>query len=76
MTHAPEGVRVWDHRRMIVTLEAQGFQTMEQIRAFLEGAQVLDFEGPREGVYDWIAGELRRFGYVLLQRLKKRLVRR
>jgi DNA-binding transcriptional ArsR family regulator len=49
---------------MIVTLKTQGLQTLDQIRAFVEGAQGLDFAAPaREEAYDWIAGELRRFQY-------------
>ena len=52
---------------MIVTLKTQGLQTLEQIRAFLEGAQALDFEAPNhQAVYSWIAAELRRFRYVHL----------
>ena len=49
---------------MIVTLKTQGLQTLEQVRAFLEGSQPLGFEAPaREAAYDWVAGELRRFRY-------------
>ena len=52
---------------MIVTLKAQGLQTMEQIRAFLESTHPLDFDVPtRETIYNWIAGELRRLGYLRL----------
>lgn len=48
---------------MIVTLKTQELQTLEYIRAFLEGSQPLSFEAPqREAAYDWIASELRRFG--------------
>ena len=49
---------------MIVTLKTQGLQTLDQIRAFVEGAQGLDFAAPaREEAYDWITSELRRFQY-------------
>ena len=89
MTHEPEGRAffqrevslkggwVWDHRRMIVTLKTQGLQSMEQIRAFLEGTQPLDFDAPdRKARYHWISGELRRLGYLRLGKADKGLVRR
>ena len=58
-------------------LKTQGLQTMEQIRAFLEGTHPLDFDVPaREALYDWIAGELRRLGYLRLGKADKGLVRR
>ena len=61
---------------MIVTLKTQGFQTLEQIRAFLEGTQPLDFRVPgREGAYDFIVRQLRRFGYAGLGKADKGLVR-
>jgi len=62
---------------MIVTLKTQGLQTLEQIRAFLEGTEALNFDAPaRESAYDWIAAELRRFGYLRLSKGDKGLVRR
>lgn len=62
---------------MIVTLKTQGLQTLEQVRAFLEGAQSLGFTAPaREAAYDWIACELRRFQYSRLGKADKGLVRR
>ena len=62
---------------MIVTLKTQGLQTLEQVRAFLDGAQALGFEAPaRESAYDWIAAELRRFRYAGLTKADKGLVRR
>ena len=68
---------VWDHWRMIVTLKTQGLQTLEQIRAFVEGSQPLDFAAPsRESAYDWIGGELRRLGYRHLSKADKGWVRR
>ena len=61
---------------MIVTLKTQGLQTLEQIRAFLEGTQPLDFRVPgREGAYDFIVRQLRRFGYAGLGKADKGLVR-
>jgi transposase InsO family protein len=62
---------------MIVTLKTQGLQTLEQVRAFLEGSQTLDFEVPtREVAYDWIAAELRRLKYTRLGKVNKGLVKR
>ena len=62
---------------MIVTLKTQGLQTLDQIRAFLEGSQPLGFETPaREEAYGWIASELRRFGYLRLGKAGKGLMRR
>lgn len=62
---------------MIVTLKTQGLQTLEEIRAFLEGAQPLGFEAPaREAAYEWIGAELRRLAYLRLGKADKGLVRR
>ncbi len=45
---------------MIATLKTKGLQSMEQIRAFLEGTHPLDFDAPsRENLYGRIAGEPR-----------------
>lgn len=58
-------------------LKTQGLQSLEQVRAFLEGAHPLGFEAPaREAAYDWIAGELRRLHYLRLSKANKGLVRR
>lgn len=57
-------------------LKTQGFHSLEQIRAFLEGSQPLGIEVPaREAAYDWMAAELRRFGYTRLGKADKGLVR-
>lgn len=62
---------------MIVTLKTQGLQTLEQLRAFLEGTQPLGFEVPdREAANDFIAQTLRRFGYMRLGKADKSLMRR
>jgi len=62
---------------MIVMLKTQGLQTLEQVRAFLEGSQPLGFEVPaREAAYEWITGELRRLHYPRLGKADKGLVRR
>jgi len=58
-------------------LKTQGLQSLEQIRAFLEGTQALGFEAPaRKDAYDWVAKELRRFNYLQLGKADKGLVRR
>lgn len=58
-------------------LKTQGLQSLEHIRRFLEGSEPLGFEAPtREAAYEWIAGELRRFGYARLGKADKGLVRR
>ena len=61
---------------MIVTLRTEGLQSLEQIRAFVEGSTELGFEPPdRSAVYAWIAIELRRFGYPRLGKADKGLMR-
>ncbi|MQM39743.1 hypothetical protein KBTX_03774 [wastewater metagenome] len=58
-------------------LKTQGLQSLEQVRAFLEGVRPLGFEAPaREAAYEWIAGELRRLHYPRLGKADKGLVRR
>lgn len=60
-----------------MTLKTRGLQTLEQVRAFLEGSQPIDFAAPtREAAYGWIGGELRRLGYARLGKADKGLVRR
>ncbi len=62
---------------MIVTLKTQGLQSLEQVRAFLEGTQPLGFTAPDRGAaYEWIAAELRRFAYLRLGRAEKGCLRR
>ena len=58
-------------------LKTQGLQTLEQIRAFLDGAQPLGFDAPaRDDLYDWLTNELRRLRYPRLGKADKGLVRR
>jgi hypothetical protein len=62
---------------MIVALESQGLQTLEQVRAFLEGPHPLDFEAQvREAPYHWIGTELHRLRYTGLGKADGGLVRR
>ena len=61
---------------MIVTLRTEGLQSLEQIKAFVEGSAPLGFEPPdRDAVYDWLVTELRRFGYIRLGKTDKGLMR-
>lgn len=62
---------------MIVMLNTQRLQSVDQVRAFLEGAHPLGIAAPtREDAYDWMAGELRRLKYTRLGKADKGLVRR
>ena len=54
---------------MIVTLQTEGLQTVEHIRAFLEVCS-------REAANDLIAKTLRRFGYARLGKADKGMLRR
>ena len=59
-----------------MTLRTEGLQSLEQIKAFVEGSAPLGFEPPdRDAVYDWLVTELRRFGYVRLGKADKGLMR-
>lgn len=54
---------------MIVTLESQRLQTMEQVRAFLEGSEAVDYQhADRAGAYAFVRGMLVRLGYGALGR--------
>ena len=60
---------------MLVTLRSEGLQSLEQIKAFLEGIAALGFEPPGlEAVYDLLATELHRFGYARLGKTYKCLM--
>ena len=57
-----------------MTLQTQGLQTLEQVRAFLEGAGSVEFEAhDREAAYGFIAQALTRFRYFHLVRAEKGL---
>jgi hypothetical protein len=61
---------------MIVTLQTHGLQTLEQIRSFLEGNQILEFEPPqRKAAYEFVSQTLQRLDYARLGRADKGLVR-
>lgn len=58
-------------------LKTQGLQTLDQMRAFVAGAQPIGFQAPaRDAAYAWIADELRRLRYHGLRKADKGLVRR
>jgi hypothetical protein len=61
---------------MIVKLHSQRLQTLDEIRAFLDGATALDFKVPsRDEAYDWIEGSLHQLGYRRLGKADKGLIR-
>ena len=62
---------------MIVTLQTERLATLEQVRAFVEGNEAVDFAGAgRRSTYEFIGRTLGRFGYRRLARSDKGLVRR
>jgi hypothetical protein len=61
---------------MIVTLKTQGLQTLEQIRAFLDGTEAIDFKiDNRREAYDFVTETLRRFRYERLGKTERGLVK-
>ena len=61
---------------MIVTMQTHGLQTLEQIRSFLEGNQLVEFDLPeRKAAYEFVSQTLRRFAYGRLGRADKGLIR-
>lgn len=62
---------------MIVTLQTHGLQTLDQVRALLEGNEGLEFERPEhKASCEFISQTLKRFEYARLGRAEKGLVRR
>ena len=62
---------------MIVTLQTQRVRSLEQVRAFLEGSEAVDFvEGDRAGIYDLVRRTLVKLRYHRLGKADKGLVRR
>ncbi len=54
-----------------------GLQTVEQARLFLEGSQVVEFRGrTTQEKYSWVEEVLIRFGYHLLSRDERGVLRR
>ena len=62
---------------MIVTLQTERVRTLEQVRAFVEGSEPVDFAGAgREGIYALVRRTLVRLDYHRLGKPDKGLVRR
>ena len=62
---------------MIVTLQTERVRTLDQVRAFVEGSEAVDFAGAeRESVYEFVRRALVRLDYERLGKSDKGLVRR
>ena len=63
---------------MIVTLQTERVRTLDQVRAFVEGSEAVDFTGPTGGrVYEFVRRVLLvRLDYGQLGKSDKGLVRR
>ena len=62
---------------MIVTLQTQRVQTLEQVLAFVEGSEAVDFAGSdRAGVYTLVRRTLVKLDYHRLGKADKGLVKR
>ena len=62
---------------MIVTLQTERVRTLDQVRAFVEGSEAVDFTGAdRESVYEFVRRALVRLDYAGLGKSDKGLVRR
>ena len=62
---------------MIVTLQTERIRTMEQVAAFVEASEPVDFQPlDRDGAYAFVARTLTRLGYRALDRPSKALVKR
>ena len=49
---------------MIVTLQTERVRTLDQVRAFVEGSEAVDFTGAdRESVYEFVRRTLVRLSY-------------
>lgn len=62
---------------MIVNLQTQALQTLEQVRAFMAGAEPVSFTlADRAAAHAWMADTLRRFGYASASRADRGMLRR
>ena len=62
---------------MIVTLQTERVRTLDQVRAFVEGSEAVDFAGAeRESVYEFVRRALVRLDYERFGKSDKGLVRR
>lgn len=61
---------------MIVTLQTQAIQTLEQVRAFVAGAEPVSFTlVDRPSAHAWMADTLKRFGYAHASRADRGVLR-
>ena len=58
-------------RGMVINMEEAKLQTLEQIKAFLEGTSEVEFRVPKEGRNSFIERVLKRFGYAPHGRVDK-----
>lgn len=62
---------------MIVTLQTHALQTLEQVRAFMAGAEPVSFTlTDRDSAHAWMGDTLKRFGYARASRADRGLLRR
>lgn len=62
---------------MIVTLQTQALQTLQQVRAFVAGAEQVSFTlADRPSAHAWMADTLKRFGYAHASRADRGVLRR
>ena len=63
-------------RAMVIDMNDAKLQTLDQVRAFLEGTIPIDFSLAPNERYDFVARTVRRFGYARLKRPDKSVVLR
>jgi transposase InsO family protein len=63
-------------RAMVIDMNDAKLQTLDQVRAFLDGTVTVDFSVTANERYDFVARTVRRFGYAQLKRPDKSLVLR
>ena len=67
---------VWDHWRMILSLDVETLRSSEQVRAFLDGSEPVDFNPvSRDETYAFVSRTLTRFDYAHLGKPHRRLVK-
>jgi hypothetical protein len=60
---------------VIVTMNDEGLKSPDQIKTFLNGlGNDVSLEVSRQSRYEWIAGTLKRTGYILLSKKEKGIV--
>ncbi len=59
-----------------MTLNTQSLQSLDAVRAFLDGSSAVGFESPvGESRYPWLTASLRQFPYGSLRRANKGVLR-